>query len=276
LRPATNSCQTLRALAFGEMADKYLIPKTDVAQGAPVPENSKKKLERNEALYKEKTEALKVIRQKRREARHELKMRTIKYIAEYKAKEDEVTAQKRLAKETGGFYREEDAKVVFVVRIKGINKLAPKPKKILQLFRLRQLHNGVFIKVNKATTEMLKCIQPYVTYGYPSLSTVRQLVYKRGYAKVGPQGARQRVRIQTNDIISTGLGKYGIHGVEDLVHELYTCGSNFKEANNFLWPFKLSSPRKGFVAKRHGFNEARKGDWGNREKLVNELLKRMM
>ena len=29
----------------------------------------------------------------------------------------------------------------------GVNKIAPKPKKIMQLLRLRQLHNGVFIKV---------------------------------------------------------------------------------------------------------------------------------
>ncbi|KAF4750148.1 60S ribosomal protein L7, partial [Perkinsus olseni] len=36
---------------------------------------------------------------------------------------------------------------VFVVRLAGINKLAPKPRKILQLLRLRQLNNGVFVKV---------------------------------------------------------------------------------------------------------------------------------
>lgn len=82
---------------------------------------------------------------------------------------------------SGGFYRAPEAKVVFCIRIKGINKLAPKPKMILQLFRLRQLHNGVFIRVNKATMEMLQAVQPFVTYGYPSLSTVRKLIYKRGY-----------------------------------------------------------------------------------------------
>ena len=29
-------------------------------------------------------------------------------------------------------------------------------KKVLQLFRLRQINNGVFIKLNKATTAMLR------------------------------------------------------------------------------------------------------------------------
>ena len=46
-----------------------------------------------------------------------------------------------------------------------INNLAPKPKKILQLLRLLQINNGVFIKVTKATEQMLRLVEPYVTYG---------------------------------------------------------------------------------------------------------------
>ena len=51
-----------------------------------------------------------------------------------------------------------EAKVAFVIRIKGINHIRPQVKKILRLFRLRQLNNAVFIKVNKATMNMLKRI----------------------------------------------------------------------------------------------------------------------
>ena len=36
------------------------------------------------------------------------------------------------------------------------------------------------------------------------------------------------------------LGKYGIICIEDLIHEIYTVGPHFKEANNFLHPFQLS------------------------------------
>jgi large-conductance mechanosensitive channel len=31
---------------------------------------------------------------------------------------------------------------------------------------LRQIFNGVFMKVNKATVNMLRRVEPYVTYGY--------------------------------------------------------------------------------------------------------------
>merc|ERR1712190_389479 len=98
------------------------------------------------------------------------------------------------------------AKLLFVIRIVGIIKMSPKPRKILQLLRLKQLHNGVFLKVNKPILNMLKNVQPYVTYGYPSLRTVRELVYKRGFAKIN----KQRIPLMDNQIIHDSLGAHGI------------------------------------------------------------------
>jgi large subunit ribosomal protein L7e len=46
-----------------------------------------------------------------------------------------------------------------------VNEIAPKPRKILQLLRLLQINNGVFVKVTKATEQMLRLIEPYITYG---------------------------------------------------------------------------------------------------------------
>merc|ERR1712193_211251 len=89
-----------------------------------------------------------------------------------------------------------------VMRIRGINGVHPKPRKVLQLFRLRQINNGVFIKLNKATLNMLKIAEPYITWGVPNLKTVRELVYKRGYGKVD----RQRIPLTDNAIIEKQLG----------------------------------------------------------------------
>lgn len=257
------------------MADRYSARFLKPFEGVPLTEGAEKKQKRDSALIEKQRNVLKTLRTKRAATRHALKLRTYKYMKEYRLQREELIKNKREARAKGGFYKEPEAKVVFCVRIKGINKLAPKPKMILQLFRLRQLHNGVFIRVNKATMEMLQAVQPFVTYGYPTLSTIRKLIYKRGYAKVGEPGSKQRVRLQDNDLIEKHLGKYGIHGIEDLVHEIYTCGPAFKQANAFLWTFKLSSPRKGFKCKRHGFCEPRAGDWGNRQELINELVGRM-
>jgi len=253
------------------MAERYLIPTDVAAAPAKVPESLKKKIARNTKLTNEKTSALTEKKKKDSEGRRKLKIRTLGYDKEYARTEKKLVALRREAKSKNNFFVEPEAKLLFVIRIHGINKIAPKPRKILQLLRLRQISNGVFLKVNTPIVNMLKCVQPYITYGYPSLKTVRNLVYKRGFGKVN----KNRIPLTDNEIVSEKLGKFGIHGVEDMVHELYTAGPNFKAVSNFLWPFKLSSPRGGYVFKRHGYAEPKGGDWGNRMEQINELVARM-
>ena len=77
-----------------------------------------------------------------------------------------------------------ESKLAFVIRIKGINKIDPKKRKTLQLLRLLQINNGIFVRLTKATIEMLRIVEPYIAYGYPNLKSVRELIYKRGYGKM--------------------------------------------------------------------------------------------
>ncbi len=140
----------------------------------------------------------------------------------------------------------------------------------MQLLRLRQLHNGVFVRLNRATWNMVRYVEPLITYGYPTRSTVSKLIYSRGYGKVN----RSRIPLNDNSVIDGQLGSKGISCIEDLIHEIWTVGPHFKQANNFLWPFKLSSPLRGFEKKRHPFMKG--GAWGNREELINSLVARMM
>jgi len=117
---------------------------------------------------------------------------------------------------------------------------------------------------------MVRYVEPFITYGYPTRSTVSKLVYGRGFGKVN----RSRIPLNDNSVIDQKLGSSGISCVEDLIHEIVTVGPNFKAANNFLWPFKLSSPLGGFEKKRHPYHKG--GAWGNREEQVNELIARMI
>lgn len=146
---------------------------------------------------------------------------------------------------------------------------------------------------------MLRICEPYITWGYPNLKSVRELIYKRGFAKI--QG--QRVPITSNELIENKLGKLNIICVEDLIHEIFTVGPRFKYASNFLWPFKVSfstyfrrffvcnyvcceytlnkylilqlnTPTGGWRRKTNHYVEG--GDFGNREDKINELLRRMV
>lgn len=200
----------------------------------------------------------------------EIFTRAEKYVAEYRNQENESIRLRRVAKAAGNFYVPPEAKVAFVIRIRGINGVSPKVKKILQLLRLRQINNGVFVKLNSATINMLNWVEPYIAYGYPTLKTCKALIYKRGYGKVN----KQRVALTDNEIIEKQLGAKDIICMEDVVHEIFTVGPAFKETANFLWPFKLSSPNGGFSKKLMHYNEG--GEAGNRGKEINKLIMRML
>lgn len=72
---------------------------------------------------------------------------------------------RRAAKINGQIHVPAQPKVAFVVRIRGINKLDPRSVRILRLLRLRQLHNGAFVRINKASINLLRRVEPYITYG---------------------------------------------------------------------------------------------------------------
>lgn len=235
----------------------------------PAPESFLKKRKRQEEIVAKRDAATKAARAAAKAKRKTIFKRAEQYVQEYRSQERELIRLRRQAKKEGNYFVEPEAKVAFVVRIRGINRLAPKTRKILQLLRLRQIHNGVFVRLNKATLNMLKLVEPYIAYGYPNLKSVRELIYKRGYGRVN----KQRIPLTHNDVVEKSLGHLGIICVEDLIHEIFTCGPNFKEANNFLYTFKLSSPLGGFKQKRRHFVEG--GDFGNREEKMNELIRRM-
>merc|ERR1712117_782395 len=205
----------------------------------------------------------------RKKKRVEIFKRAEKFAKEYQDQERDEIRLRREARKEGNYYVPGDPKLAFVMRIRGINQVSPKVKKVLQLFRLRQINNGVFIKLNKATINMLRICEPYITWGAPNLKSVRELIYKRGHVKVNGN----RTPITSNDIIEAALGKFGIICVEDLIHEIMNVGPNFKYASNFLWPFKLNTPTGGWRKKVNHFVEG--GDFGCREDKINELLKKM-
>ncbi|ETS83991.1 60S ribosomal protein L7 [Pestalotiopsis fici W106-1] len=235
-----------------------------------VPETLLKKRKSQEKARAEKSAEADKKKKANKEKRAVIFKRAEKYVQEYRDAEREKVRLARVAKQEGAFHVPAEEKLIFVIRIKGINKIAPKPRKILQLLRLLQINNGVFVKVNKATMEMIKVVEPWVAYGYPNLKSIKELVYKRGYGKVN----KQRIPLTDNAIIEENLGKYGIVCMEDLIHEIYSVGPNFKQASNFLWPFKLSNPTGGFRTRKFKhFIEG--GDLGNREDKINALIRQM-
>uniref|UniRef100_A0A2K6KSE5 Ribosomal protein L30 ferredoxin-like fold domain-containing protein n=1 Tax=Rhinopithecus bieti TaxID=61621 RepID=A0A2K6KSE5_RHIBE len=208
-----------------------------------VPETLKKK-RRHFTELKIKRLRKKFAQKMLRKARRKLICEKAKhYHKEYRQMYRTEIQMARMARKAGNFYVPAEPKLAFVIRIRGINGVSPKVRKVLQLLHLSQIFNGTFVKLNKVSVNMLKIVEPYIAWGYPNLMSVNELIYKRGYGKI----SKKRI--------------------------IYTVGKRFKEANNFLWSFKLSSPRGRMKKKTTHFVED--GDAGNREDEINRLIKRM-
>lgn len=152
------------------MADKKVPPK---------PEGLKKKEERNQKI----AASLKELREKRRAANKTKRQELLKRVqanedAYRKSVRTEIEAR-RNAKQNGQIHVPPQAKVAFVIRIRGVNKLDPRTVRILRLLRLRQLHNGAFVRINKATVNLLRKVEPYITFGY--FLPITQLSIERNY-----------------------------------------------------------------------------------------------
>uniref|UniRef100_A0A8B9YVS8 Large ribosomal subunit protein uL30 N-terminal eukaryotes domain-containing protein n=1 Tax=Bos mutus grunniens TaxID=30521 RepID=A0A8B9YVS8_BOSMU len=209
-----------------------------------VPETLKKKW-KNFAELKIKRLRKKSAQKMLRKARRKLVYEKAKhYHKEYRQMYRTEIRMARMARKAGNFY------------VPSEPKLAPKARKVLRLLRLRQIFSGTSVKLNKASINMLRIVEPYIAWGYPNLKSVNELIYKRGYGKIN----KKRTALTDNALI-------------DLIHEIYTVGKCFKEANNFLWPFKLSAPRGGMKKETTHFVEG--GDAGNREDQINRLIRRM-
>merc|ERR1712100_329355 len=149
----------------------------------PVPESVLKKRKTQEKLASDKAAAAADAKKANKEKRIQMYKSAEKYVKEYRNLAKQRVRMHRQAKAAGNHFVDAGAKLAFVVRIRGLNDMHPKTKKILKIMRLIQMNLGVFLKVSKASTEMLKRVEPYLSYGYPNLKSVRDLIYKRGFGK---------------------------------------------------------------------------------------------
>ncbi|KAL1006292.1 hypothetical protein UPYG_G00070350 [Umbra pygmaea] len=188
----------------------------DVEKKVPAVPESLLKRRKSYALMKaNRIKKLLADKKTRKVTRKLIYKRAEQYHKEYRQMYRSEVRMSRIARKVGNFYVPAEPKLAFVIRIRGINGVSPKVRKVLQLMRLRQIFNGVFVKLNKASINMLRIAEPYIAWGYPNLKSVRELIYKRGFGKI----RKQRIPLTDNALIEKTLGKCGIICMEDLIHE---------------------------------------------------------
>ncbi|KAJ6934279.1 60S ribosomal protein L7-1-like [Populus alba x Populus x berolinensis] len=191
------------------------------------------------------------------------------FVREFRDRELDLVRMKQRTKGAKSALSTPNSKLLFVIRLHGKNDMHPKTRKILYNLRLTRIFHGVFLKASPGVLELLQKVEPYVTYGYPNVKNVSDLIYKKGYGKID----NKRVPLIDNNIIEQALGKYGILCLEDIVHEVANAGPHFREILNFLGSFSLNKPKEGLQGKRTLFKDG--GDTGNRENQINDLIDKM-
>jgi large subunit ribosomal protein L7e len=190
------------------------------------------------------------------------------FVLEFRAKELDIIQMRHRVKRAKKAVITPSSKLLFIVRIQGKNDMHPKTRKALYSLRLRKVFDGIFVRANEGVMMKLQKVEPYVTYGYPNLKNVKDLIYKKGYGLID----KQRVPLTDNNIIEQALGKHGIVCIEDIVHEISTVGAHFLDVIRFLGPFALNKP-EGLQGSKKRFKDG--GDTGNREDGINDLISKM-
>ncbi|KAI4357138.1 hypothetical protein L6164_001105 [Bauhinia variegata] len=191
------------------------------------------------------------------------------FIIEYRSRELDLIRMKQRAKRKRPALLTPNSKLLIIIRIQGKNDMHPKTRKVLYSLGLRRIFSAVFVKATEGTMDKLQKVEPYVTYGYPNLKSVKELIYKKAHAKID----NQKVPLTDNNLIEQELGKHGIVCLEDMVHEVANVGPHFKDVVRFLWPFQLNKPAEGLKGSKTLYKDG--GDTGNREDLINELINKM-
>lgn len=132
-----------------------------------------------------------------------------------------------------------DSKVLVAMRHRAHKIASEECTLILKSLGLYRIHNTVLLKNDPESIALLKLVEPYVTYGYPTIQTVRDLIFKHGYLSI--EG--KKTPMNSNKLIEDHLGEYGIICIEDIVHALFTVSENFKNIRGKLLPFVVSATK---------------------------------
>ncbi|KAI8043808.1 hypothetical protein M5D96_005146, partial [Drosophila gunungcola] len=149
-------------------------------------------------------------------------------------------------------------KLIFVMRHAGKKIFDKTTAEIFRTLGMASRHNAN----TKENQLLLRVIEPFVVYGNPSLSSIRELVFKKGFARIDGK----KTAIQSNTMVEEQLGDKGVICLEDIIHEICTVGPNFAA---------LSSPSNGWQ-KKVSVSYKRGGEYGDRGSAINELIARCL
>lgn len=177
----------------------------------------------------------------------------------------------------------EEGRLVIIFRHRGGQVFNKAVDKALYRLNLRFLRAASLQRLTPDVHALLKVVEPYVIWGYPNMTVIRELIYK--YGALRDPGVRQGtdvkgrgpVPLTSNKIVEEIFGYCGILCVDDLIHEIMTLGEAFESVHRHFRCFKLRNPHTGWKCpKIKGKLRKFGGEAGFRGDEVNELFKTLL
>eukprot|EP01057_Protomagalhaensia_wolfi_P000406 Protomagalhaensia_wolfi_Nauph_80__405@NODE_1223_length_1648_cov_202_423244_g941_i0_p1_GENE_NODE_1223_length_1648_cov_202_423244_g941_i0NODE_1223_length_1648_cov_202_423244_g941_i0_p1_ORF_typecomplete_len262_score46_11YscOlike/PF16789_5/0_0029Ribosomal_L30_N/PF08079_12/0_017YtxC/PF08812_11/0_14Peptidase_C50/PF03568_17/0_61_NODE_1223_length_1648_cov_202_423244_g941_i08611616 len=129
------------------------------------------------------------------------------------------------------FKPEDESRIILVVKNK---KKAMSYHNIVTLKSWGVLKPGTaaFVPNTPEIVKQLKLADYLVYYGHPTAEQIRDLILKKGYMTDGKA-------LTSNLLVEEAFGAFGILSVDDLIHQIYTCGPAFPAVREKMESFKL-------------------------------------
>ncbi|EDW80242.1 uncharacterized protein Dwil_GK21063 [Drosophila willistoni] len=257
------------------MSDKYAVPNKLPGKTVSVLKHRKRRILQDQSVFEQKRND-RIKRLKKTKEHHKFRRAesfVMGYLkAERTAKRIKQTILRtNVTQQSATAAEDTNSRLLLVMRHSGKKIFDKTTTDILKTLRLGLRHNAVFVENTKENQLLLRVIEPFVVYGFPSLSTIRELLFKKGFARIDGK----KTAIQSNTMVEQQLGEQGVICLEDIIHEIYTVGPNFAAVNNFLCAFTMSSPRDGWK-KKVSVSFKRGGEYGDRGQGINELIARCL
>jgi large subunit ribosomal protein L30 len=155
-----------------------------------------------------------------------------------------------------------ERKCLLAIRIRGGVNASVKVEDTLRMLRMDRNNFSTLLDDRPEYSGMLQRAKDYVTWGEPTVETVRLVLEKRG-------------RIDgDHPFDSEALEALGYSSFEELAFAIFNGEAELQKLEGVKPFFRLHPPRKGFkrsVKRPYGS----KGELGYRGEYINELAKRM-
>jgi large subunit ribosomal protein L30 len=153
-------------------------------------------------------------------------------------------------------------KIFLVIRIRGGIDVSRIIEDTMMMLRVDKNNYATFLTNTSSYIGMLSKAKDYITWGEPTLETIREVLKKRG------------MLVGDKKITDENLAECGYLNIDKLAESIKTGEVDFNQLNGIKPFFRMHPPKKGFkrtVKRAYTDN----GELGYRGEAINELALRM-